>query len=294
MKDVQLRNMVLLGNSLSKLFAHCIQNKRKIQLQNLRLGFDAVAAEANRNVFKKPKKAETNNKKAAEPIGNKTAIKNQMSTVREEEDEEYSPAKTIGIINILNILSKRLFFLKKFKAYDPIETVREYLAPLEKKSMDRYFNLRKTLVDFVKLLEKKKRKKAFEKIHNFKADGVSAQLKAGKKGSEKNVKKAEETPKNPEKTTPIAINNKDKGSFKQKSPDESSELLGKITVEDNLKSRHELEVKLDKKTNQLVINEPGNREIKTKSIAIPKENSPETFFKTHQINVKILIFSLFL
>ena len=173
--------------------------------------------------------------------------------------------------------------------------------------MDHYYDLRKTLARFVRLLENKKRKKAFENLHNFKADGVSAQLKGGektpkenklkttpieKKGSEKNVKKAEETPKNQEKTTPMAT----KGSFKQKAPqnpkdDESSELLGKITVEDNLKSRHELEVRLDKKTNQIVINEPNNKEIKSKSIAIPKENSPEAFFKTHQQNVKILQFS---
>ena len=115
MKEVQLRNMVLLGNTLSKLYAHCLQNRRKIQLQNLRQGFDAVAAEANRNVFKKPtntKKAETNNKKAAEAT--KTAIKNQMSTVREEEDEEYSPGKTKGIIN-LNVLSKKANFNKFLK-----------------------------------------------------------------------------------------------------------------------------------------------------------------------------------
>lgn len=106
MKEVQLRNMVLLGNTLSKLYAHCLQNKKKIQLQNLRQGFDAVTAEASRNVFKKPtnaQKAENNNKKAPpEPtaeakIGNKTAIKNQMSVVREEEEEEYSPAKTKGM-----------------------------------------------------------------------------------------------------------------------------------------------------------------------------------------------------
>lgn len=178
--------------------------------------------------------------------------------------------------------------------------MREYLAPLEKKSMDHYFDLRKTLTSFVRLLENKKRKKAFENIHNFKPEGASAQLMKGadktpkesKVKIEKSVKKTEETPKNQEKAAPLANQNtKEKGSFKQKASqsqkdDELSELLGKIKVEDNLKNRHELEVRLDKKTNQLIINEPNNREIKSKSIALPKENSPEAFFKAHQQNVK--------
>jgi len=80
--------MALLANSINKLSAFSSQGKRKIQLEDYRFGFDAISAEAMKNVFKKKKKEEPVSKELPPKKQSQIALKKEMTIVNEEIEDE--------------------------------------------------------------------------------------------------------------------------------------------------------------------------------------------------------------